>query len=210
MNRPSRAPDAGRLGVDILDPLERLETRLDGPVLIRPVVHPDERGFFQETYRRSAFADVGIREEFVQDNHSRSVRGVVRGMHFQVGSGMGKLVRCGRGAILDVVVDVRRGSPTFGEWEAFELTDENFHQLYCPIGFAHGFCVLSEQADVMYKQTAYYQTGLERGISYDDPDVAIAWPDGVELKPSKRDASAPHLKQIQAELPFVYEPPRAA
>jgi dTDP-4-dehydrorhamnose 3,5-epimerase len=184
--------------------VERLETRLAGPVLIRPVTHPDERGFFQETYRRSAFADLGIDDEFVQDNHSRSVQGVVRGMHFQVGSGVGKLVRCGRGAILDVVVDIRRGSPTFGEWEAFELTDENFHQIYCPIGFAHGFCVLSEQADVMYKQTTYYQDALERGISYRDPDVAIAWPEGIDLKPSKRDANAPLLKDIEAELPFVY------
>jgi dTDP-4-dehydrorhamnose 3,5-epimerase len=184
--------------------MERLETRLDGPVLIRPVVHPDERGFFQETYRRSAFGDLGIPDEFVQDNHSRSARGVVRGMHFQVGQGVGKLVRCGRGAVLDVVVDIRRGSPTFGEWEAFELTDENFHQIYCPVGFAHGFCVLSDQADVLYKQTAYYDGELERGISYDDPDVAIAWPDGIDLKPSKRDASAPLLREIEAELPFVH------
>jgi dTDP-4-dehydrorhamnose 3,5-epimerase len=187
--------------------MERLETRLDGVVLIRPVVHPDERGFFQETYRRSALADLGIRDEFVQDNHSRSAQGVVRGMHFQVGDGLAKLVRCGRGAILDVVVDIRRGSPTFGEWEAFELTDANFHQIYCPVGFAHGFCVLSEQADVMYKQTAYYDGALERGISYDDPDVAIAWPEDIALKPSERDANAPLLKEIQAELPFVYAPP---
>jgi dTDP-4-dehydrorhamnose 3,5-epimerase len=185
--------------------MERLETRLDGPILIRPRVHPDERGFFHETYRRSVFGDLGIPDEFVQDNHSRSVRGVVRGMHFQVGPGVGKLVRCGRGAILDVVVDIRHSSPTFGEWEAFELTDENFHQIYCPVGFAHGFCVLSEQADVMYKQTAYYDEALERGISYADPDVAIAWPDGIDLTPSERDAKAPDLKDIQAELPFVYE-----
>lgn len=185
--------------------MERLETRLDGPVLVRPVAHPDERGFFQETYRRGAYTDLGIREEFVQDNHSRSAHGVVRGMHFQVGDGMAKLVRCGRGAILDLVVDIRRGSPTFGEWEAFELTDENFHQVYCPIGFAHGFCVLSEEADVIYKQSAYYDGALERGIAYDDSDLAIAWPDGIDLTPSERDAKAPLLKEIEAELPFVYE-----
>jgi dTDP-4-dehydrorhamnose 3,5-epimerase len=190
--------------------MERLDTRLDGPILIRPVVHPDERGFFQETYRRSAYADLGIRDEFLQDNHSRSVRGVVRGMHFQVGAGVGKLVRCARGAILDVVVDIRRRSPTFGEWEAFDLTDQNFHQVYCPIGFAHGFCVLSEEADVMYKQTAYYDGALERGILYDDPDVAIAWPEGVDLQPSERDANAPLLKEIEAELPFVYRAPSSA
>jgi dTDP-4-dehydrorhamnose 3,5-epimerase len=184
--------------------MERLETRLDGPVLVEPTVHPDERGFFQETYRRNVFAELGIHDEFVQDNHSRSVRGVVRGMHFQVGNGVAKLVRCARGAILDVVVDIRRGSPTFGEWEAFELSDENFRQVYCPVGFAHGFCVLSEQADVMYKQSAYYDGSLERGISYDDPDVAIAWPEAVDLKPSARDAKAPRLREIEAELPFTF------
>jgi dTDP-4-dehydrorhamnose 3,5-epimerase len=184
--------------------MERLATRLDGPVLIKAMAHRDERGFFQETYRRRAFGELGIRDEFVQDNHSRSVQGVVRGMHFQVGTGVAKLVRCARGAILDVVVDIRRGSPTFGEWEAFELTEENFHQIYCPIGFAHGFCALSEQADVMYKQTAYYDDALERGISYDDPDVAIGWPEGIDLRPSERDANAPLLKEIEAELPFVY------
>ena len=189
--------------------MERLDTRLDGPVLLKPTVHPDERGFFQETYRHNTFDELGIADEFVQDNHSRSVHGVVRGMHFQVGDGVAKLVRCARGAILDVVVDIRRGSPTFGEWEAFELSDENFHQVYCPVGFAHGFCVLSEQADVMYKQSAYYDDALERGISYDDPDVAIAWPAGVDLKPSARDAEAPLLREIEAELPFVYEPPSA-
>jgi dTDP-4-dehydrorhamnose 3,5-epimerase len=186
--------------------MERLETRLDGPVLLKPSVHSDERGFFQETYRHNRFDELGIPDEFVQDNHSRSGRAVVRGMHFQIGNGVAKLVRCARGAILDVVVDIRLGSPTFGEWEAFELTDENFLQIYCPVGFAHGFCVLSEQADVMYKQSAYYDDALERGISYDDPDVAIAWPEGVDLKPSERDANAPLLKEIEAELPFVYQP----
>ena len=185
--------------------MERLETRLDGPVLVKPVVYGDERGFFHESYRRNVYAELGIPEEFVQDNHSRSGHGIVRGMHFQVGHGAAKLVRCARGSILDVVVDVRRGSPTFGEWEAFELTDDNLHQLYCPIGFAHGFCVLSDVADVMYKQAPYYDESLERGIAYNDPDVAIAWPEGVELKPSKRDAEAPLLRGVEPDLPFVYE-----
>jgi dTDP-4-dehydrorhamnose 3,5-epimerase len=185
--------------------MERLETRIEGPIVIKPVVYGDERGFFHETYRRGIFAELGIPEEFVQDNHSRSSKGIVRGMHFQVGDGMAKLVRCGRGAVLDVVVDLRRGSPTFGEWEAFELTDENLHQLYCPIGFAHGFCVLSEYADVMYKCSGYYDESIERGIAYDDPDVAIAWPAGLELQPSARDAGAPLLREIEDELPFVYE-----
>lgn len=183
--------------------IERLETRLDGPVLIEPAVFGDGRGFFTESYRREVYAALGIDEEFRQDNHSRSRRGVVRGMHFQVGGGASKLVRCARGSIFDVMVDIRRGSPTFGEWEAFELSDANLRQAYCPIGFAHGFCATSEVADVMYKQSAYYDSELERGFSYDDPDVGIAWPLG-ELAPSQRDASAPRLREIERELPFAY------
>jgi dTDP-4-dehydrorhamnose 3,5-epimerase len=184
--------------------MERLATRLDGPILIRPLVHGDERGFFHESYRRGVYAKLGIPEEFVQDNHSRSRHGVVRGMHFQVGEGMAKLVRCARGAIVDVLVDIRRGSPAFGEWEAFELDDRNLHQLYCPIGFAHGFCVTSDTADVIYKCSSYYDEAVERGIAYDDPEVGIEWP-GLELTPSQRDASAPRLSEIADDLPFVYE-----
>ena len=185
--------------------MERLETRLDGPMLLKPKVFGDERGFFAETYRRNAYTDLGITEEMQQDNHSRSAAKIVRGMHFQVGAGTAKLVRCGRGAIYDVVDDLRRGSPTYGQWEGFELSDENFHIVYCPVGFAHGFCVLSDVADVFYKQSRYYDDELERGISYKDPDVGIEWPVPVdELIPSERDASAPTLKEIQNELPFTY------
>jgi dTDP-4-dehydrorhamnose 3,5-epimerase len=185
--------------------MESLPTRLDGPRLLVPRVFPDERGFFFESYRRSVFSDLGIDEEMVQDNHSRSAHGIVRGMHFQVGRGTSKLVRCGRGAIFDVLVDIRRGSPTFGEWESFELTDENHHILYVPVGFAHGFCVLSEVADVLYKQSRYYDGELERGISYRDPQVDIEWPLPVdELIPSERDANAPLLADIADELPFRY------
>jgi dTDP-4-dehydrorhamnose 3,5-epimerase len=185
--------------------MERLDTRLDGPILLKPKVFGDERGFFAETYRRSTFADLGIPEEMKQDNHSRSAARIVRGMHFQIGQGTAKLVRCGRGAIYDVVVDLRKGSPTFGEWEGFELTDENFHMVYCPVGFAHGFCVVSEVADVFYKQSNYYDDELERGISYRDPDVGIEWPIPVdELVPSERDAGAPALSEVEAELPFKY------
>jgi dTDP-4-dehydrorhamnose 3,5-epimerase len=185
--------------------MKRLDTRLDGPVLIEPRVIGDERGFFCETYRREVLAELGITEEMVQDNHSRSRKGIVRGMHFQIGLGAAKLVRCARGAIIDVMVDVRRGSPTFGEWEAFELTEGNMRSAYCPIGFAHGFCVLSEVADVMYKQSNYYADATERGIAYNDPDVAIVWPLPVEeLIPSHRDATAPLLRDIEADLPFVY------
>ena len=125
-------------------------------------------------------------------------------MHFQIGAGMAKLVRCSRGAILDVVVDLRKGSPTYGQWEGFELDDENLHQLYVPIGFAHGFCVTSDIADVMYKCSGYYDESIERGIAYNDPEVGIEWPQSVELIPSERDATAPRLSEVEAELPFSY------
>ena len=182
---------------------EQIPTRLDGPILIKPKVIYDPRGFFHETYRRNEFAELGMPEEFVQDNHSRSGKGIVRGMHFQIGDGAAKLVRCGRGAIVDVLVDIRRGSPTFGEWEAFELNEDNLHELYCPIGFAHGFCVTSEVADVSYKVSAYYDDATERGIKYDDPEIGIQWPD-VGLIPSDRDATAPLLSEVADELPFEY------
>jgi dTDP-4-dehydrorhamnose 3,5-epimerase len=171
-------------------------------VLIEPTVHPDSRGFFQETYRRDAYAELGVDVELVQDNHSRSTRGVVRGMHFQIGAGQAKLVRCARGSIVDVIVDIRRASPTFGEWEAFELDDERLLALFVPVGFAHGFCVTSDVADVVYKCSSYYDGELERGIRYDDPDVGIAWPAGLELHPSPRDATAPLLRDAAAEIPF--------
>lgn len=182
---------------------ERLETRLDGPMLLRPKVLGDERGFFCETFRADEYAELGIAEAMVQDNHSRSSHGIVRGMHFQIGEGAAKLVRCGRGAIVDVMVDIRRGSRTFGEWEAFELSDDNHHIAYCPIGFAHGFCVISDVADVFYKQSNYYADETERGISFADPDVAIDWPlPGSELIASQRDLHAPKLSEIADSLPF--------
>jgi dTDP-4-dehydrorhamnose 3,5-epimerase len=174
-------------------------------MLLEPVVHGDGRGFFLESYRRSAFAEFGVGEEFVQDNHSRSVRGVVRGMHYQ--AGMAKLVRCVRGSILDVLVDIRRGSPAFGQCEGFELNDSNHHELYCPAGFAHGFCVLSEVADVVYKTSTYYDPSLEGGFAFDDPDVGIIWPSDLELLPSARDRTAPLLAQITDSLPFEFRHP---
>ena len=182
--------------------MEVVTTRLEGPILVQPTIHRDKRGFFLESYRRDALAELGIAEEYVQDNHSRSGKGIVRGMHFQ--PGMAKLVRCTSGEVVDVLIDIRKGSPTFGEWEAFTLNDENLHHLYCPDGFAHGFCVTSEVADVVYKCSAYYDPKAESGIAYNDPDVGIEWPD-VELMPSDRDASAPLLKDVESELPFVYE-----
>lgn len=171
--------------------------------LLQPVVHRDSRGFFQETYREDAFAELGIRDRFIQDNHSRSERGVLRGMHFQIGEGQAKLVRCARGAIYDVIVDIRRGSPTYGQWEAHVLDDESHEQLYVPVGFAHGFCVTSGVADVVYKCSTYYDPELERGIAYDDPEIGIEWPD-LDRVVSERDSRAPRLAEIADELPFEY------
>jgi dTDP-4-dehydrorhamnose 3,5-epimerase len=185
--------------------MQRLQTRLDGPILIAPRVIGDERGFFCETYRRNVYAELGVAEEMVQDNHSRSGKGIVRGMHFQVGAGAAKLVRCGRGEIFDVVVDLRRGSPTFGQWEGVRLSEDNMHIFYCPIGFAHGFCVLSDVADVMYKQSNYYADETERGIAYDDPGVGIEWPlPADQLIASERDSAAPRLAEIADSLPFEF------
>lgn len=153
-----------------------MATRLDGPVLLEPTVHPDERGFFLETARADQLEAAGIRDRWVQDNHSRSVRGTLRGLHFQVGEGQAKIVRVARGEIWDVVVDLRDASPTFGQWEGFTLDDVEHHALYVPVGFAHGFCVLSDVADVLYRVSSYYTPERERGLAWDDPDVNIAWP----------------------------------
>lgn len=168
---------------------------LNGLVLLTPTKHGDDRGFFMETYRADAWAAQGVPTEFVQDNHSRSRRGTVRGMHFQRSPGQGKLVRVARGRVLDVVVDIRPASPTFGQWEAFELDDESAHQLWIPVGFAHGFCVLSDVADFVYKCTSYYDPATESGFSFADPDVGIEWPDG-ELIYSERDRNAPRLAEL--------------
>jgi dTDP-4-dehydrorhamnose 3,5-epimerase len=183
--------------------MRTLPTRLDGLALLEPVVHGDERGFFVETYRHEWEAVAG--ETFVQDNHSRSARGVLRGMHFQLGDGVGKLVRCARGSIFDVAIDLRRGSPTYGEWEGYELSEENMRELWVPVGFAHGFCVLSELADVLYKQTGYYDPELDRGIAWNDPEIGVEWPISEgELTVSGRDSSAPRLSEVAGELPFVW------
>jgi dTDP-4-dehydrorhamnose 3,5-epimerase len=182
--------------------MRQIATRLDGPLMLEATAHGDERGFFLETYRRSALAELGVELDWVQDNHSRSRRGIVRGMHFQ--PGMAKLVRCARGAIFDVVVDVRVGSPTFGQWEGYELSDANHRQFLCPDGFAHGFCVLSEVADVVYKTSAYWDPAREGGFAHDDPEVAIEWPAGVELVASAKDAAAPRLAEIADSLPFRF------
>ena len=182
--------------------MRALATRLDGLVLLEPAVHGDGRGFFLESYRANVWAEHGVDDVFVQDNHSRSRQGVLRGMHFSIGDGQAKLVRCARGRILDVVVDLRHRSPTYGEWESAELDDEQARQLYVPVGFAHGFCVLSEVADVAYKCSTYYDGATERGFRYDDPDIGIAWPQDIALVVSERDTTAPLLREIAGELPF--------
>jgi dTDP-4-dehydrorhamnose 3,5-epimerase len=174
--------------------MTRLETKLEGPVLLEPAVHGDERGFFVETYRRELLVEHGIDADFVQHNHSRSGRGVLRGMHFQ--PGLAKLVRCARGEIYDVVVDVRRSSPSFGQWEGVTLDDQTHRQLYVPAGFAHGFCVISEVADVVYLQDDYFDPDRQLGITYLDPEVGIEWPEGIELLANERDRDAPRLSQM--------------
>ena len=188
-------------------PMRALPTGLPGLVLVEPAAHKDERGFFCETYRGEWHAELGLgpQERFVQDNHSRSSRGVLRGMHFQIGAGIAKLVRCARGRIFDAAVDLRRGSPTYGQWYGAELDDESMRALLVPVGFAHGFCVISDVADVLYKQTGYYDPDLERGIAWNDAEVGIEWPLAAEqLTVSARDADAPALRELAGELPFVF------
>jgi dTDP-4-dehydrorhamnose 3,5-epimerase len=182
----------------------RLGTEIDGLVLLEPEAHGDDRGFLVETFRDEVWAKLGVAvEAFVQDNQSRSRRGTLRGLHFQTRPGQAKLVRCARGAIFDVAVDLRRDSPTFGRWEGHELSDANHRQLFVPVGFAHGFLVTSEEADVVYKLSAYYSPDSEAGIRWDDPEIGIEWPlDGATPELSGRDRTAPTLAEIAAELPW--------
>jgi dTDP-4-dehydrorhamnose 3,5-epimerase len=180
---------------------ERLQTELEDLVLLEPEAHGDKRGFLLESYRAEAWAELGVEAEFVQDNHSRSGEGILRGIHFQLAPGQAKLVRCARGRIWDVAVDLRRDSPSFGRWEAHELDDQRHHQFYVPAGFGHGFCVLSEVADVHYKLSTYYDPETERGIAWDDPDVGIEWP-LADPQLSERDRNAPRLAALADELGF--------
>ncbi len=163
----------------------------------------DERGFFAETFRADALHEAVIRETWAYDNHARSQRGVLRGMHFSIGEGQGKLVRYVRGTILDVAVDIRRRSPTYGRWEAVTLDDESLWMVYLPVGFAHGFVVLSEIADVVYRCSSYYDPALEKGFAWNDPEVGVDWPD-LPVEVSKRDVTAPRLAEIADGLPFAH------
>ena len=159
-----------------------IETTLPGVLIIEPRVFGDARGFFLESWNRQNFADAGLDLDFVQDNHSRSARGVLRGLHYQLENPQGKLVRVTQGAVFDVAVDIRRSSPHFGKWVGVELSAKNHRMLWIPPGFAHGFLVLSETADFLYKCTTLYHPPSDRGIRWDDPDIGIAWPD-VGLAP---------------------------
>jgi dTDP-4-dehydrorhamnose 3,5-epimerase len=182
---------------------ERLPTELEGLVLVAPSVHGDERGFMLESFRTEAWAELGVDVPFVQHNHSRSVKGTLRGIHFQTEPGQAKLVRCARGEILDVAVDLRRGSPSFGQWEAHVLDDVVHHQLFVPIGFGHGFAVLSDVADVAYLVSSEYDPATEAGIAWDDPDVGVDWRVSEPLL-SARDQGAPPLAEVDETLPFRY------
>lgn len=177
-----------------------IETTLKGVVLVESDVFEDPRGYFLETYHAGKYADGGIRGPFVQDNFSHSVRGTLRGLHYQLKHGQGKLVMALAGRIFDVAVDIRKGSPTFGQWVGTELSGDNKRQLYVPPGFAHGFCVLSETADVLYKCTDVYYPKDERGIAWNDPALAIAWPIADPLL-SKKDQAYPHLTDMEGDLP---------
>lgn len=179
----------------------RLQTRLDGAVLIEPEVHGDARGFLVETFRAQTWAALGVEGPFVQHNQSRSGAGTLRGIHFQTAPGQAKLVRCPRGRVFDVAVDLRRDSDTFGQWEGHELDDELHRQLYVPVGFGHGFCVLSEEADVAYLLSSAYDPATEAGVAWDDPEVGVDWPIADPLV-SERDRSAPRLAEVADSLPW--------
>jgi len=175
-------------------------TAIPDVLVIEPDVHRDGRGFFLETFRAERYAQVGIHGPFVQDNHSRSNRGTLRGLHLQQPRAQGKLIRVVEGAVFDVAVDVRRGSPTFGRWVGVTLSAENFRQTYVPAGFAHGFYVTTEMAAVEYKCTDVYDPACEIGIAWDDPGLGIAWPAGARIL-SPRDQQHPPLAAIIDRLP---------
>jgi dTDP-4-dehydrorhamnose 3,5-epimerase len=177
------------------------DTKLDGVVLVEPQVHGDERGFMLESYARDEWARLGVDVDFVQQNHSRSKKGTLRGIHFQTSPGQAKLVRAARGSIIDVAVDLRKDSPTYGQWEAHVLDDEKHHQLFVPVGFGHGFAVLSDVADVTYQVSSLYDPATEAGIAWDDPDVGVDWQVSDPLL-SGRDQTAPRLSEIADTLPW--------
>lgn len=178
------------------------KTSLPGVLVLAPEVFRDERGFLVETFSTRRLSGSGIPEHFAQDNHSRSTRGVVRGLHYQLEKPQGKLVHAARGRIFDVAVDIRRGSPTFAKWFGIELSDETLESLWVPVGFAHGFCVLSDVADVIYKCTVPYEPADDRGIAWDDPLIGIEWPVKHTIL-SPKDASFPGLSLDRQDIPSL-------
>ena len=184
---------------------KRIDTSIDGVCIVEPTVFGDNRGYFMETYSKADFAEIGLDYDFVQDNQSKSKKGVLRGLHFQTEHTQGKLVRCTEGEVWDVAVDLRKGSPTYGQWEGVYLSAENKRQFYVPEGFAHGFVVLSETATFNYKCTDFYSPEHDGGLLWNDEDIAIEWPlDGIEeILLSEKDKKQKKFKEL--DLPFVYE-----
>ncbi len=180
------------------------KTELAGVLVVEPVVYGDNRGFFLETFNQKRYAEAGLDRQFVQDNHSRSSRGVLRGLHYQLNHPQGKLVMAIKGEIFDVAVDIRRGSPTFGKWVGVNLSEENHKQIFVPEGFAHGFCVVSETADVVYKCTDVFIPGDDHGILWSDETIGIDWPTD-EPGLSEKDAENPRLAEVGSDLLPVYE-----
>lgn len=181
------------------------ETKLSGVKLLKPRRFGDHRGFFAETYSRRVYAEAGVDDAFVQDNHSLSATvGTVRGLHFQAPPhAQAKLVRCGRGAIIDVAVDIRRGSPTYGQWVGYDLSAENGTQLFIPAGFAHGFATLEPDSEIIYKCSDYYDPETEGSLRWDDPEIGIDWPVTGNAILSEKDAEAPLLADLDS--PFTWE-----
>ena len=168
---------------------------LEGVLIIEPTIHTDSRGRFFESFQRERYKDLGITEEFVQDNQSVSHKNTIRGLHYRVEPEQSKLVRVIRGEVFDVVVDIRKSSPTFGQWRGYTLSDSNFLQIYIPAGFAHGFCVLSETAEFLYKVSEYYSAEKERGIIWNDPEIGVEWPTSTPIL-SNKDKLNPGLKDL--------------
>lgn len=179
--------------------MQVIETTVDGVLIVDPTVFRDDRGFFFESFNKKRFEEsTGVVRDWVQDNHSRSARGVLRGLHFQNPNPQGKLVSCAVGSVWDVAVDLRRSSPTFGEWVGVELSSENHRQIWIPEGFAHGFITTSDSAEVLYKTTAYYDSAADRSLRWDDPTLGIEWPIEGEPTVSTTDREAPLLSDIDA------------
>lgn len=177
--------------------MQMIATRLPDVLLLEPKVFGDPRGFFMESWNRQTFADLGLDLDFVQDNHSRSARGVLRGLHYQLNQPQGKLVRVTSGVVFDVAVDLRRSSPQFGQWTGHELSADNQRMLWVPPGFGHGFLVLSDSADFLYKTTAYYAPQWDRGIRWDDPEIGVQWPLALAPTLSSKDQVLPLLRDAE-------------